>query len=253
MTVNWWDNFFHGVALDFWTAVIPDDLTVAEARFIHQHLQLPVGAAILDVPCGNGRLSVKLAAQGFEMTGVDMAEEYINRSQEVAPQVNWRLADMRAVPWTNEFDGAFCFGNSFGYFDDEENRAALGSISRSLKAGGRFILDAPAIAECLLPNLQPSRSMEIAGIKVDVNTRYDAQQRRMFNDFTFTRDGVTDTRPSSQRIYSHDELRALIDEAGLKTVEEYSSLNGDKFVSGSPRLFVICEKFRSPTVREGSE
>lgn len=176
------------------------------------------------------------------MTGVDLADEYIARSKEIAPNINWQLGDMRALEWTDEFDGAFCFGNSFGYFDDEGNRAALESTSRALKPEGRFILDAPAIAECLLPHMQPERSMEIAGIKVDVATRYDPEQRRMFNDFTFSRDGVSETRPSSQRIYTHDELTRLLSDVGLETVEEYSSLNGEKFESGSPRLFSVCEK-----------
>ncbi len=246
MTINWWDNFFHGVALDFWSAVITDEQTAAEARFIHHHLQLPVGAAVLDVPCGNGRLSLKLAAHGLQVSGVDVAAEFIEqarkKSAEAGLDVEWHLGDMRQLSWSNRFDGAFCFGNSFGYFDDDGNRKMLEAIARSLKPGARFILDAPAIAECLLQNLQPHRTMEVGGIGVDVKTRYDEEQRRMFNDFTFTRNGVTEARPSSQRIYTYQELNELLSEAGLEPVAEYSSLTGDEFKEGAPRLFSVCVK-----------
>src|SRR6185295_17892659 len=158
MTKNWWQNFFHGIALDFWRAAISEEFTRAEADFIEKQLQLPTGAKVLDVPCGNGRLSIQLGARGFTLTGVDIASEFIAEARAKADEskvaVDWREGDMRELP-TGEFDGAFCFGNSFGYLEDDENAEFLDAVSRSLKPGARFILDAPAAAECILPHFQP--------------------------------------------------------------------------------------------------
>jgi hypothetical protein len=36
MQTGWWENFFHGVALDFWRAVVSDDQTREEADFIQR-------------------------------------------------------------------------------------------------------------------------------------------------------------------------------------------------------------------------
>ncbi|HVQ39774.1 MAG TPA: class I SAM-dependent methyltransferase, partial [Pyrinomonadaceae bacterium] len=144
MKTNWWENFFHGIALDFWRAAITDEQTRAEADFINNQLHLPVGAEILDVPCGNGRLAIELAAFGFALTGVDLAREFIeeahSKSETRGIQVDWRNIEMRALPWTAAFDGAFCFGNSFGYLEDDENAEFLKAVSRTLKPGARFIL-----------------------------------------------------------------------------------------------------------------
>jgi SAM-dependent methyltransferase len=246
MQTNWWENFFHGVALDFWRAAISDEQTRTEADFIQKQLQLSTGAKILDVPCGNGRLTLELARQGFTLTGVDIAAEFIEEAKQkfdgAGLNIDWHQREMRDLPWSAEFDGAFCFGNSFGYLNDDENAEFLRALSKTLKPDARFILDAPAIAECLLPNLQPHRLLEIGGIKTEIKTTYDPNQRRMFNEFAFTRDGVTEGRESSQRIYSYSELVDLVDAAGLKVFQSYSSLTEDAFGPGATRLLLVAEK-----------
>lgn len=246
MQTNWWENFFHGVALDFWRAAISVEQTRAEADFINNHLQLPVGAKIIDVPCGNGRLSIELAAFGFDLTGVDIAAEFIeeakSKSSARGVKVEWRNIEMRALPWTAEFDGGFCFGNSFGYLNDDENADFLRVVSRTLKPGARFIMDAPAIAECLLSQLVEKRTYELGDITATIDTRYDHEQGRMFPSFTFVRNGVEDKRSSSQRVYTYRELVMLLNEAGLETVAAYGSLTEEPFKFGAHRLLLVTRK-----------
>src|SRR5258705_25766 len=124
-TENWWESFFHGVALDFWRAAIPAELTRAEADFIAKQLQLTNSAKVLDVPCGNGRLSIELAQRGFALTGVDIATEFMDEansnSTQIGVNVDWHTQDMRHLPWPTNFDGAFCFGNSIGCLGFRKN------------------------------------------------------------------------------------------------------------------------------------
>lgn len=246
MQTNWWENFFHGITLDFWRAAISDEQTHAEADFINRQLQLPVGAKVLDVPCGNGRLSIELGAFGFELTGVDIAAEFVEeakrKSRERGVSIDWRNSEMRALPWTSEFDGAFCFGNSFGYLDDDENDDFLKAVWRTLKPGARFIIDAPAIAECLLPHFVEKRTIELGDVTATIDTRYDHEQSRMFPTFTFVRDGVEDKRSSSQRIYTYKELSELLSGAGLEPVAAYGSLTEEPFKLGAHRLLLATMK-----------
>ena len=246
MQTNWWENFFHGVALDFWRAAISAEQTRAEADFIQKHLQLSPGNKILDVPCGNGRLSLDLARRGFALAGLDIAVEFLEEAKQKSDQeglnIDWHHREMRDLPWTAEFDGAFCFGNSFGYLNDEENADFLQALSQTLKPSARFILDAPAIAELILPSFQPSRSMELAGITTTIESRYDHELGRMLNDFTFVRNGIEDKRASSQRIYTFKELTELLERAGFEIIEAYASLDEQPFKLGSQRLFLISEK-----------
>jgi SAM-dependent methyltransferase len=246
MQTNWWENFFHGIALDFWRAAITDEQTHAEADFINNQLRLPIGAKVLDVPCGNGRLALELGAFGFELTGVDIAVEFLDEAKRNSDArgvgIDWRNIEMRAMPWANEFDGAICFGNSFGYLDDEENADFLRALARTLKPGARFILDAPAIAECLLPHFLEKRTIVLGDVTATIDSRYDHEQSRIFPSFTFMRDGVEDKRSSSQRIYTYKELVELLSASGLRPLAAYGSLTEEPFKLGAHRLLLISEK-----------
>ncbi len=78
---NWYETFFHGVTLDLWRRAIPPEQTTAEADFLIQNLNCEPGARLLDVPCGNGRLTFELANRGYRVTGVDLAEEFIEEAR----------------------------------------------------------------------------------------------------------------------------------------------------------------------------
>ena len=78
---NWYETFFHGVTLDLWRRAIPPEHTKAETQFLIQNLNCAPGEHLLDVPCGNGRLAFELAKRGYRVTGVDIADEFIEEAR----------------------------------------------------------------------------------------------------------------------------------------------------------------------------
>jgi len=225
---------------------VTDEQTRVEADFIQQQLQITTPARVLDVPCGGGRLALELAGRGFALTGVDIASEFIDEAKTNAAarglKIEWHNRDMRELPWRAEFDAAFCFGNSFGYLDDEGNAQFLRAVARTLKPGARLVIETGAAAESLLPNFQPRRWFELGGITLLIDSRYDYEQGRIITDYTFIRDGQAEKRPSSQRVYTFSELRSLFDGAGLHVSASLASLNGDAFQLGSQKLFVVARQ-----------
>jgi len=245
---NWWEDFFNGIALDFWRAVVNEPQTRREADFIVRQLAVGSGARLLDIPCGGGRLSLELATRGFQMTGLDISAEFIAEARQAAAsrdlEITWHQSEMREIPAGSEFDGAFCFGNSFSYLDDQGNAEFVAAVGRSLKPGARFLIDTGATAESLLPSFQPRRWFEFGGITMLIDNRYDHTQGRLFTDFTFIRDGRTEKRPSSQRVYSYSQIGELLDRAGLKVVAAFSNESEEAYRLGSPRLLLVAEKRR---------
>jgi SAM-dependent methyltransferase len=247
MQSEWYKDFFRGVALDVWRGAVPPEQTRAEADFLERALELFPGARLLDVPCGNGRHSLELASRGYRTTGVDIAEEFVREAQSRAAsglQAEFLLSDMRHLPWQSEFDGAFCFGNSFGYTEHRGTVDFLSALSRTLKRGSRFALETGLAAESILPKLQERGWMQVGNILFLSARRYEAAESRLYMQYTFVREGNQETREASQQVYTVAEIQRLLEQAGLGTLALYGSLDRQPYQVGSPRLILVAEKTR---------
>jgi SAM-dependent methyltransferase len=247
---NWYESFFSGLAVDFWKAVIPREATSEDVEFLWKHLGLSAGSRVLDVPCGSGRLTIPLAARGCAMTGVDISEQFLEAARSAAAEnklsAQWRQADMRALDWKAEFDAAFCFGNSFGYLDDAGNVAFLAAVARSLRPGGRFAIDYGQTAESIFPRLETRQEADMAGFHFVEDTRYDPLSARIENRFTFSRDGKSETKLASQRVYTLNEVVRLLRDAGFETTGFFGSPSEEPFTLGSHRLLIVGKKGTAP-------
>lgn len=243
MQSNWQEPFFRGVALDAWRRIINPEMTRTEADFLARTLGARAGAQLLDVPCGNGRHAIELAGRGYQMTGLDLSEEFIAEARSaIEVPVRWVTGDMRSLPWVSEFDGAFCFGNSFGYLSEEESRQFLTGIARALKPGARFVVDTGMAAESILPSLARTRWFRLGDMLMLSENRYHPAESRLDIDYTFVRDGQVETRPTASYIFTAGELCRIHLGAGLQPTALLSSTNDEPYQIGSPRLILVSTK-----------
>jgi len=113
------------------------------ARFVSQlgsavlDLLAPkAGERILDLGCGDGVLSARIAETGAEIVGVDSSEAMIQAA--VALGVDAHLADAQALPFESEFDAVFS-NAALHWMPDTD--AVLAGVFRTLKPGGRFVAE----------------------------------------------------------------------------------------------------------------
>ena len=83
---NWWKDFFSGLTVEMWRAVSTPEDNRTEAAWIEKQLQVSPPAKLLDVPCGDGRLALELAARGYEMAGVDLSREFLAAARKTADE-----------------------------------------------------------------------------------------------------------------------------------------------------------------------
>jgi ubiquinone/menaquinone biosynthesis C-methylase UbiE len=115
--------------LYFYDALLTDEVSDVQADRLWRLLGLESGDEVLDVPCGHGRIANGLAARGASVTGLDANPLFLERARTDAAargvKVEYIQGDMRNLPWEERFDLVLNWFSSFGYFDDEGNRAWL--------------------------------------------------------------------------------------------------------------------------------
>lgn len=234
---GWWTNFFEGQALEFWRHAYTRDESRGQAADIARALRIAPGERVLDVPCGNGRLALEFAARGARVSGLDACEDLLGEARRKATErgleAEFQRGDMRAMPWSAEFDAVLCAGNSFGYFDEEGNQAFLAAAARALRPGGRFLLEYPLVAELVLAR-RAFRDWHRFGERLLLSeAHYDAGRGRLETDYTFadlTRAGeAIEQRSASYRVYSAHEIERGLREAGFTSIELLGALEGARF------------------------
>jgi trans-aconitate methyltransferase len=96
------------------------------------------GERILDLGCGTGQLTSKIAASGAEVVGLDASPAMIGQARQNYPRLRFMLADARAMKFENEFDAVF--SNAALHWMLDRAGVAAG-IARALQKDGRFVAE----------------------------------------------------------------------------------------------------------------
>jgi cyclopropane fatty-acyl-phospholipid synthase-like methyltransferase len=238
---EWWHRFFQGAWAGIHSDVPSPEGTIREAETIERLLGLEARATLLDVPCGDGRLSVELATRGYGLTGVDITREFLEKARRAASERAVEIVleewDMRDLPWRDEFDGAFCYWGSFGYFDDHGNAEFLRAVAAALKPGGGFLLETH-VMETLLPRYEQRGWRRYGETYVLEDRRLDHAGGRIETTWTFLGSGEPSDEHSSIRIYTYRALAKLLEDCGFSRIEGFDTLSEEPFEIGARRLLL---------------
>ncbi len=123
------------------------------------------GERILDLGCGDGVLTEKIAAAGATVVGVDASADMIAASQRRG--LDARVMDGTSLNFDREFDAVF--SNAALHWMKSDPDAVLAGVARALKPGGRFVAEmgghgcVAAIIVSMLAVLQ-KRGVETQGV-----------------------------------------------------------------------------------------
>ncbi len=182
---------------------------------------------------------MELARRGYKyVTGIDRSRHLIRlarrRAERKKLQITFREGDARKFRLPeSSFDCVFIMGNSFGYFErEEDDLAVLRTVLRVLKTGGRVLLDVTD-GDWMRSHFEP-RSWEW----VDQN-HFVCRERALASDkvrlisrevVTHVERGVIADQFYAERLYTCEDLKRLLRTAGFMDVNRV-----DAPVTGSDR------------------
>jgi SAM-dependent methyltransferase len=106
---------------------------------------LQPGDRILDLGCGSGLYSIRLAERGMKVTGVDISERSLDyavaQSKEKGLNIEFRLINFFDIDYSQEFDAILQIQGELNTFSDEKRDELLAKLHQALKPGGLLIFD----------------------------------------------------------------------------------------------------------------
>lgn len=218
-----------------------DASATTEAAFAIQVLGVKAGSWVVDIGCGGGRHQRALQARGIDVVGIDLSLPLLaeHRLRGGARLVR---ADMRSLPLADAvFDAATSFFTSFGYFEsDDADARVLQGVARVIRPEGRYLLDylySPRVADSLVPRTE----REVAGYNMVEERRIEDQRVKKRVSITPASGGEVVSYEESVRLYSPDDLEAMLGAAGLRVVGRYGALDGAALGAGH-RCVLVAER-----------
>jgi len=135
-----YDQLMEDAPYDQWVSFVKDKLKAYSVE----------GNYLLDLACGTGELSVRLAKAGFNVTGVDLSEDMLAvaqaKSESQGEKISFFQQNMIDLEGQGQFDLICIFCDSLNYLSSEEEvLQTFLSVFQHLKKGGLFLLDVHSI------------------------------------------------------------------------------------------------------------
>ena len=235
-----------------------DDREAArQIEFLQRSGQFNHGSRVLDLCCGAGRHSVRMAGLGARPIGVDLSLDLLQEARRdgrsASVLIPWARADMRRLPFRSAcFDLDIQMFTAFGYFvKDSENQQVLAEVARVLSPGGSYVLDLlnrTRVVRTLVPESTDTRE---DGTVIHQQRRFDASSRRIEKQILeTTAEGVETRRFESVRVFDREEIAAWLLAVRLEVVELHGRFDESAFdPEQSERLIVFSRKQIQPDQR----
>lgn len=206
---------------------------------------------VLDLGCGTGELTTRMAQRGYDMIGVDLSPEMLNHAMEkresLGLDILYLMQDMREFELYGTVGAVVSVCDSLNYVTEEEDLLEVFRlVNNYLDPGGLFIFDLnTAYKYEQIGNATITDEREDAAFIWD-NT-YDAQEKLNEYDMTFfvRKEGELFERIREthyERAYDENRVKSLLEEAGLCVVGVYDGFTKNQAKENSERVTFVAKE-----------
>ncbi len=198
---------------------------------------------VLDLGCGSGTMTELLADAGYDMTGVDLSPEMLEKAklkkEASGNDILYLCQDMRSFELYGTMRAVVCVCDSINYIlEEDELRKVFELVNNYLDPGGLFLFDINTVHKYR----DVIGSMTIAENREDCSFIWENfyDEDKAVNEYDLTifirnTDGLYEKQEEThfQRGYEFEMIKRLIGEAGLEFVEAF---DGDETVGLSEKV-----------------
>ena len=211
---------------------------------------------VLDLGCGTGAMTERLAAFGYDMIGVDNSEEMLEIAREKqiksGHEILYLLQDMREFELYGTVGAVFSICDSLNYITEpEELKQVFRWVNNYLDPGGIFIFDFNTVY----------KYKEVMGDTVIAEDRgecsfiwdnyyYDEEKINEYDLTLFIREEGKEKNlyrkyqeTHYQRGYTLDEMKELIQSSGLIFETAYDAFTHEAPTEKSERIYIIAREY----------
>lgn len=215
------------------------------------------GGPLLDLACGTGRMALRLAAQGYAVTGVDIVPEMIAHARQKAANraltVAWVVADARTFQLSQQFPGIYMLMNAFQFLlTRADHEATLARVREHLRPEGGFLFETrnPSprnLGEVRHPEPQQFTTPEGGQLVITERQHYDplTQIQHYTCDYRWFQAGVPTrqkTRRTALRYVFPQEMEALLFYNGFHIRACYGNWQQAPLTATSPAMIYLCRR-----------
>lgn len=208
---------------------------------------------ILDLGCGTGNITHRLAEKGYEMIGVDISEEMLmiakKKAEESGLNILYLLQDMRDFELYGTVDVIVCLCDGMNYITDPDDMAAVfRQANNYLNPGGLFIFDLNTeykFKYILADHTFAHTEEDAAYIWENFYDESEKMNEYYMNFFIKEKNGEKYHRFEEchyEKSYSVEEIKTLIEKSGMEFVSAYDAFTFHPPSQTSQRIYMIAKE-----------
>ena len=247
--MSWYRTYFDDAYFQLHDSLFQESTSRAEVGAMRELLAVPVGARVLDAPCGWGRHTELFAEAACIAFGADLSVPLLQRAprrDQVAGAPRYAAADIRYLPFADaSFDAVCNVFTSLGLFlDDAEDIRALREARRVLKEGGSLLLESMHRDDVIKTYAERDHWTLDDGTEVQVKRRFDPVTGISHEKLRWRKGGEQGRKAHALRLRTATEIDALLRAAGFTAIEYFGAWDGSPLRHDSEHVIAVARNLR---------
>lgn len=213
---------------------------------------------VVDLGCGTGSISIPLAQQGYQITGIDLSSEMLSLAKQkhsLNGSLSIRWLHQNMIEWALPYkvDSVISFCDSLNYLLEEDQvKQTFHQVYEGLHSGGTFIFDVHTVLQLEEYALEQPFTWNEEDLAYIWNCTYDSNRCEIEHELTiFAKEASHSTSSHlfrkieevhTQRAYSIVWLQELLQKIGFTHVECLSDFTMNPITNHTKRAFFIAIK-----------